>query len=118
MVRELGPGGSERQLAETARSLDPAEFRVHVACFRADGIRFGQLAESGVAILPLHVFSLKKRSAFKGALVLLRYLRRHRIRLVHTFDTPTNIFGFAVARLAGTPVFLSSQRGHRDLSPL
>lgn len=45
-----------------------------------------------------------------------RYLQEHRIQLVHTFDTPLNVFGVPVARAYRTPVVLSSQRAHRELS--
>ncbi|MGH9591508.1 MAG: glycosyltransferase, partial [Bryobacteraceae bacterium] len=117
MAGELGAGGSERQLTETARALDRALFHLHVACFRPDGMRRRELEDAGVSVLALPVRSLYKSSALLGALQLRRYLRDHRIRLVHTFDTPTNLFGVPVARLAGTPVVLSSQRARRELSP-
>src|SRR5579862_5207312 len=117
MVRELGWGGSERQLTEMARSLDRSRFQVHVACFRAEGMRVRELEEAGVPILALPVRSLRGVSAVTGANMLLRYLRKHSIQLVHTFDSPTNLFGVPVARLAGTRVVLSSQRAYRELTP-
>jgi glycosyltransferase involved in cell wall biosynthesis len=46
-----------------------------------------------------------------------RYLGRHRIELVHSFDVPMNLFGAPVARLFQTPKVLSSQRAHRSLTP-
>lgn len=117
MVRELGLGGSERQTVETARSLDRAEFSPHVACFRSEGIRRGDLKDAGVPILALPVRSLRNLSTLRGARLLHRYIRRHSIQLVHTFDTPTNLFGVPVARLARVPIVLSSQRAYRELSP-
>ena len=117
MVRELGTGGSERQLTEIARALDRAIFSPHVACFRAHGMRLRELEDSGVAVLPLPVRSLHKLSAITGARVLRRYLREHGIQLVHTFDSPTNLWGVPAARAAGTPVVLSSQRAYRELTP-
>jgi glycosyltransferase involved in cell wall biosynthesis len=47
---------------------------------------------------------------------LMRYIREHRVQVVHSFDAPLNAFGVPVARLAGTPAVISSQRGHRDLT--
>jgi glycosyltransferase involved in cell wall biosynthesis len=116
MARELGQGGSERQLVEVAKALDRSRFAVHVGCFHPEGFRSVELSRQGIPILHLPVYSLQSRSAIRGALQLVRYLRRWRIRLVHTFDTPMNCFGVPVARLFGTPVVLSSQRASRGLS--
>lgn len=116
MARELGPGGTERQLTELARSLDPSRYEVHVGCFK-DGIRADELRRLGVPVLPLQITSFKKRSAFSGARQLISYLRKHKIRLVHTFDYPLSCFGVPIARAARVPVVLSSQRADRRLIP-
>jgi glycosyltransferase involved in cell wall biosynthesis len=116
MARELGQGGSERQLVEIAKALDRSRFAVHVGCFHPEGFRSAELSRHGIPILHLPVYSLQSRGAIRGALQLVRYLRRWRIRLVHAFDTPMNCFGVPVARLFGTPVVLSSQRASRRLS--
>lgn len=115
MVRELGPGGSERQAAEIARSIDRRRFAPHVVCF-SQGIRADELRRAGVPILRLPVKSFRSPQAFLAAVKLVRYMRAHRIRLVHTFDCPMNIFGVPVARMARIPVVLSSQRAHRSLN--
>lgn len=116
MARELGPGGTERQLTEIARALDRSLFDVHVCCFR-EGVRSDELRHAGIRVLRLPVTSFMKPNALLGAWQLGVYLRKHRIRLVHTFDYPLNCFGVPVARAFGTPVVLSSQRAHRDLTP-
>jgi len=115
MVRELGPGGTERQAAEIARSIDRSRFAPHVICFH-EGIRADELRSAGVPILRLPVTSFLSPGALAAALRLARYLRSRRIRLVHTFDCPMNIFGVPLARMAGIPVILSSQRAHRSLN--
>ncbi len=116
MVRELGLGGSERQTVEIARALDRSEFSPHVACFRSEGVRRRDLEEAGVPILALPVRSLFGWSAIDGARLLRHYIREHSIQLVHTFDTPCNLFGVPAARLARTRIVLSSQRAYRELS--
>lgn len=116
MVRELGPGGTERQLTEIARTLDPSRFKVHVGCFH-QGVRASDLRAANIPIVHLHVTSFMRPNAVAGAWQLGRYLRRNRIRLVHTFDYPLNCFGVPVARTFGVPVVLSSQRAHRHLTP-
>jgi L-malate glycosyltransferase len=117
LARELGLGGSERQLAETALSLDRASFQPHVACFRAGGFRAAELERAGAPVLPLDVRSLMSPSALAGALRLGRYLQRHAIQVVHAFDVPTVLFAVPVARMYRVPIILSSQRAHRALTP-
>ena len=116
MTRQLGPGGTERQLTEMARGLDRDRFRVHVGCFH-EGIRADELRAAEVPLLRLRVTSFMKPDALTGAFELGRYLRRNRIRVLHTFDYPLNCFGVPVARAFGVPVVLTSQRAHRHLVP-
>jgi glycosyltransferase involved in cell wall biosynthesis len=116
MTRQLGPGGTERQLAEIARSLDRSRFSPHVACL-VDGIRGQELRAAGVPILHLSLQTFSSPASLLEALKLARYLREHRIQVVHAFDFPLICFGVPVARLARTLVVLSSQRAHRGLSP-
>jgi glycosyltransferase involved in cell wall biosynthesis len=117
MVRELGLGGTERQLAETALSLDRTRFEPHVGCFRLGGFRERELRQAGIPLVEFPVRSLISPSALAGACQMGRYLSDRGIRLVHTFDVPADLFGVPVARLFRTPVVLSSQRAHRTLTP-
>jgi glycosyltransferase involved in cell wall biosynthesis len=116
MVQALGIGGTERQVTETARFLNRDRFEPHVACMRAEGLRKQEIEAAGVPMLRLPVTSFLNTSVLTGAGHLRDYIRRHRIRLVHSFDVPMNLFGVPVARLARTPVVLSSQRAHRELT--
>ncbi|MDQ6679189.1 MAG: glycosyltransferase [Acidobacteriota bacterium] len=117
MVRSLDLGGSERQMAEVAKSIDRTRFAPHVGTFHPEGIRGDELRAAGVPILHLPVTSFASPSALRGGLELIRYIRRHKIRMVHTFDVPLNVFAVPFARLAHLPVVLSSQRAHRNLTP-
>jgi glycosyltransferase involved in cell wall biosynthesis len=117
VARELGLGGSERQLAETALVLDRARWQPHVACFTAGGFRERELSEAGVPVLELGVRSLVSGSVVAGSRRLGRYLACHGIQLVHAFDVPSDLFAVPVARLYRVPVVLASQRAHRNLTP-
>jgi len=114
MVRELNLGGTERQLAEVAKALDRRRFDPRVGCFRPAGLRGEELRAAGVPIVHFPVPSL---ASVKGAPRIAAYLREQGIRLVHTFDTPANIYGVPSARMAGAAVVISSQRAHRGLVP-
>ena len=116
MAREAGIGGTERQLAETARFLDRRRFLPHVACLRPAGIRAEELRQADIPLVTFPVHSFASAEVLKAILEVRRYIRRNGIQLVHTFDTPMNVFGVAAARIAGTPVILSSQRAYRELS--
>ena len=117
LAHRLDLGGSERQMTEVAKSLDREKFAPHVGCFHPGGIRGEELRAAGVPILHLPVTSFASVSAIRGGIALIQYIRRHRIRLVHSFDVPLNIFGVPFARLAHNSVVLSSQRAHRNLTP-
>jgi glycosyltransferase involved in cell wall biosynthesis len=114
MVRELTLGGSERQVAEIAKALDRSRFDPRVGCFRPAGLRADDLRAAGVPIVHFPVPSL---IGVKGALRIAAHIREQNIRLVHTFDTPANLYGVPAARMAGCAVVLSSQRVDRALWP-
>ena len=117
MARELGIGGTERQLVQMALTIDRSRFEVHVGCFFADGFRAPALRAAGIPIAEFPVRSFMRWSAVDGAIRMRRYLKAHGIQIVHTFDVPGDVFGVPVARSARTPVVISSQRAHRDLTP-
>jgi L-malate glycosyltransferase len=116
LARELGVGGSERQLVEMAKAFDRTRFIPRVGCMR-EGFRCSELRAAGVPVTVFPVRSLYGPSALAGAWQLRRYLMRHDIQLLHAFDVPMNLFAVPVARMVGTPVILSSQRAFRGLTP-
>ncbi|MBY0374903.1 MAG: glycosyltransferase family 4 protein, partial [Bryobacteraceae bacterium] len=114
----LGAGGTERQLTETAKQLKKMNYQVSVAAFRTEGIRAGELKAAGVPIeeIPVRSFGAPV-GLLRAGWRISRRLRAQRIELVHAFDVPSALFLVPVARLAGVPVVLSSQRGERRLFP-
>lgn len=114
---QLDVGGNERDLAKLARYLDPAKFQVHVAAFRTGGERAAELEAAGIPILAVPVRSLMNHTALKGAKVLRTYVRRHGIRLIHSFDPPTSIFCVPLARMLGVRA-VASHCFFRFLIPL
>ncbi len=115
MIRELGLGGTERQLAAVASALDREKFEPHVGCFRDQGLRRKELEAARVPIVRFPLESFKRPLC--GAVAMTRYLRTHRIKLVHAFDAPAVIFGIPVAEIGGQVITVSSQRSHRALTP-
>jgi glycosyltransferase involved in cell wall biosynthesis len=118
---DLRFGGSERQLAEVALHLDRARFVPHVGCIRLQGGRRGELERAGVPLVEFSFRSFKSPDCLAAGWRLRTYIRRHRIRLIHSFDVPGNIFGMPFGFLtrfpSRVPVLLSSQRAFRELTP-
>ena len=110
MTRTLGHGGTERQMTETALALDPAVFAPHVTCVESAGFRGDELRRRGIPILELPIKSFKDPRSFRLLAQFSGYMRRHSIRLLHSFDTSTNICAAPMAKLPGGPAVLSSQR--------
>ncbi len=115
MCRELGHGGSERQLAEIAMALDRNRFEPHVGAFRVHGFRVEELRRAGVPVIEFPVLSFKSPSAIREARELASYIRANNIQLVHAFDVPLDVFAVPVTRLFTKAIALASQRAHRDL---
>lgn len=117
MARALEAGGSERQLREIAKALDRSKFQPHAGCFRPEGDGRRELEAAGVPVAHFPVASFRSPGAVSGAFQLARYVRRHNIRLVHTFDYPATVFTVPAARFLTSAAVVSSQRSHRDLIP-
>ncbi len=117
LARELDLGGSERQMTEIAKTLDRSRFTPHVGCFRPHGMRGAELAAAGIPIVHFPVDSVVSLRSLSEARKLRNYLRRHGIRLVHTFDYPLTLFAVPAARWGTSAVVVSSQRSHRELIP-
>ncbi len=117
LARELHLGGSERQLAEIALGLDRSRFEPHVGAFRPEGLRGDELRSAGVPVVHFPVYSFRSRAALSCAWKLARYVRRHDIRLVHAFDAPMAVYSAPVVKFLTSAAAVSSQRGHRSLTP-
>ena len=117
MTRSLGHGGTERQVAELAKSLDRDLFSPHIACFDLGGFREQELRERGLPIFQTDMHSFLSLDSIRALRGLRAYVQAHGIRLAHTFDHPMNVFGVPAMRTLRVPFVLSSQRSHRSLTP-
>ncbi|MGH9719542.1 MAG: glycosyltransferase, partial [Bryobacteraceae bacterium] len=117
LARELGQGGSERQMTAIARALDRSRFTPFAGAFRAEGIRADELRAAGVPVVEFPVRSLYAPSTLAVARRFGRFIAAQRIAIVHSFDVPGNVFAAPLARWFRAPVVLTSQRAYRDLTP-
>jgi glycosyltransferase involved in cell wall biosynthesis len=115
LTQSLDLGGSERQLATLAMSLDRRVFDPTVACFDCRGVRGDDLRRAGVPVVEFPVRSFIAPHTAAVGRRLYSWLRQRHIVLAHAFDVPTAAFAVPLARAARVPVVLSSQRGDRRL---
>ena len=104
------PGGTERQMIELVRRLDPARWSVHVACFHARGSWFDRIAGSVASVAEFPVQSFRRPDALRHLWAFARWCRERGIAIVHTTELYSNIFGLPGAALAGVPVRIGSRR--------
>ena len=112
MTDSFATGGSERQFAALAGSLDLSLFRVSIGCITKRGGFLDGLGE--VTEFPLGGNLYGARS-MHARLRLARHLRQIRISVAQAFDFYTNLTLIPAARLARIPVVIGSQRQLGDL---
>jgi glycosyltransferase involved in cell wall biosynthesis len=113
-VRELHYGGIQKDVTKIAIRLDRSRFEPHVAAYEVDGVRVEELRRAGVPVVHIPLPSLRSPAAITAAIRLGSYIRKHRIRIVHAYDT-TAVLVVPVARALRVPAVFSSALGRREL---
>ena len=108
------PGGTERQMIELVRRLDPARFRVHVACFHREGAWLDRVTSRAASVAEFPIRGFARPAAAVQLLGFARWCRRERIAVVQTCDLYANTFGLPGGAIAGVPVRIGSRR---ELNP-
>lgn len=115
MANGLEMGGTEKQLALLARSLNRDKFRVRLGCIQGHGA----FAEDLRTDFEIAEFGLGggflTRKALSSARTLVHYLRTHRADVAHAFSFYSNILMIPMARVAGVAVVIGSHRQFGDL---
>src|SRR6266850_2174643 len=110
VMTSFDPGGTERQMIELIRRLDPARWTVHIACFHTRGAWFGRAREAAASVATFPVTSFQSLQALKHLWAFARWCRTQKIAVVHTTELYSNIFGLPGAALAGVPVRIGNRR--------
>lgn len=116
LVDTLNMGGTENQMAQTALRLHSAGHAVTVGCLRAEGPLLKTLQQAGIPVIEFR--KRKTLLSLNGMSQLLRlaiFLRQKKFHVLHAHDLWANLLGVPAARLAGTPVIISSRRYLADL---
>lgn len=115
MIRELNTGGCERDLARIATRLDRTRFAVHVGCFYGSGFRRQELDAAGIPVTEFDLRSYLSFGFWRNMVALARYIHRHDIQLIHSYDVPSSLFATPVAWVCRTRWVLASQLSYRTL---
>ena len=112
LVCSFHSGGSERQAVQLARLLhESGRYHVSVATLEQDGVLRAEVERLGLGEIPEYpLTSFYDRNALVQLRRFARYLRKHRIAIVHAHDFYTNIFGMTAAAMARVPVRIASRR--------
>lgn len=107
-------GGTERQMTELIRRLDPERYKVHAVCFRREGRWLPEVLERAASVVAFPIRGFGRPSTFVQMARFAAWCRRERIAVVQTCDFYANVFGLPGAMLAGVPVRVGSRR---ELNP-
>ena len=110
VITSFEPGGTERQMIELVRRLDPQRWSVHLACFHARGGWFERAAAAAASVTEFPVKSFKRLETLRHLNAFARWCRERDIAVVHTSDLYANIFGLPGAALAGVAVRIGNRR--------
>ncbi|MGA7576840.1 MAG: glycosyltransferase [Desulfobaccales bacterium] len=108
LLQDLKFGGTQRQVLELARRLDPARFRAEVWLLAAGDDLVSLAREWG---LPLTWISRQEQVGPEALLNLWRQLRRGAMELLLPFTVMPNIWGRILGRLARVPSIVGNCRG-------
>lgn len=112
MSNSLETGGSERQFAALAESVDRGRFEVSLGCIMRRGpflAGLGEIAEFGLGGSLYGLQSVRTRLRLAGQ------LQASGVSIAQAFDFYTNLTLIPAARWAGVPVVIGSQRQLGDL---
>lgn len=113
-------GGSERQMIQMVSLLrDSGEFEVHVAALRGGGVLRSEIERLQIPVIDFPLTSFYNSSMVQQTRRFVSYIKQHQIRIVHSHDFYSNIFGMTGAALAGVRGRVASKRettGTRSLA--
>ena len=113
-------GGSERQMIQMASLLhNSGDFQVHVASLSTGGVLRPEIKRLQVPVIDFPLTSFYDANMVQQTRRFVSYLKQHQIKIVHSHDFYSNIFGMTGATLAGVRGRIASKRetsGTRSLA--
>lgn len=107
LITDLDVGGAEKNLVTLAKGLDAGRFEVSVASLMPAGALARELAYAGIPVTDMGV---RSRADLRGVWRVVKWLRRARPDVLHTWLFHANILGRCAAAALGVPAVVSSIR--------
>ena len=108
-------GGTERQVVNIGKGLDPGRFDLQLACLNRVGELLAECHARSWTITEYKVRRLYGYATLKKQTEFGRSLRRQGIQILHTYGFYPNVFAIPAARLSGVPVIIGSVRDIGDI---
>jgi glycosyltransferase involved in cell wall biosynthesis len=104
-------GGSERQMIQMVTLLhESGDYRVHVASLSTGGVLRPLIERLQIPIIDLPLTSFYDANMLRQTRRFVSYLKEHQIKIVHSHDFYSNIFGMTGAALARVGGRIASKR--------
>lgn len=108
-------GGTERQVVSLMEGLDPSRFEVHMGCLKRVGPFVDGIQAREIPLVEYEINSLYNHRTLRQELRFARYIRRNRIRIVHSYGFYSNVFAVPAGRLGAADVVVASIRDIGDM---
>lgn len=116
-VCDFGSGGTEGQIFNLVKGLDPTHFKLAFAALNKTGPFVEEYAQLGTAIQEFPIASFFSPRTCMQMLRFVKHLRSNRIEIMHAYNFYSLVFAIPAAKLAGVPVIIASIRDRGERSP-
>jgi hypothetical protein len=104
-------GGSERQMIQMSTLLhESRDYQVHVASLSTGGVLRSEIERLQVPLIDFPLTSFYDANMVRQLRRFVSYLKEHQIKIVHSHDFYSNIFGMSGSVLAGVRGRIASKR--------
>ena len=112
IIGQLTMGGAEKQLFQLVRSIDKKKFQPVVISLSEDGFWAEEIRKIGIQVMEIRRHKSKE---FNRLIKLIKFLRKEKPDIVHTYLFSANTYGRIAAILAKIPVIIASERNAGEM---
>jgi glycosyltransferase involved in cell wall biosynthesis len=105
-------GGTELNAVRTAEAIDRDAYDLTVLGMNRHGPLLTRYAAAKIPVVDFWFRGLRHPDVVPMTFRLARWLRRHRVDVLHCHDKYSNMFGALAGRMAGVPLIIASRRWH------